>query len=75
MACAITLSLDQDRLAVSLTRLAGFALRRFADFSYVGHFNEIAGEFAAEPLDAARQIDVGTDHGEVKSVARSNVAI
>ena len=32
----------------------------------VGH-DEVAIELATEPLDAARQIDVGTDHGEIKS--------
>ena len=40
----------------------------------LGH-DETAIELAAEPLDATRQIDVGTDHGEIKSVTRSNVAI
>ena len=40
----------------------------------LGH-DEIAIELATELLDAARQIDVGTDHGEIKSVTRSNVAI
>ena len=29
---------------------------------------EVAIELATEPLDAARQVDVGTDHGEIKSV-------
>ena len=40
----------------------------------LGH-EEVPIELATEPLDATRQIDVGTDHGEIKSVARSNVAI
>ena len=40
----------------------------------VGH-DEVAIELATEPFDAARQIDVGTDHGEIKSVARSDVAL
>jgi len=40
----------------------------------LGH-DEVAIELATEPLDAARQIDVGTDHGEIKSVTRSDVAI
>jgi len=40
----------------------------------LGH-EQVPVELATEPLDAARQIDVGTDHGEIKSVTRSNVAI
>ena len=40
----------------------------------LGH-DEVAIELATEPLDAARQVDVGTDHGEIKSVTCSNVAI
>jgi hypothetical protein len=40
----------------------------------LGH-DEVAIEFATEPLDAARQINVGANHGEIKSVTRSNVAI
>jgi hypothetical protein len=40
----------------------------------LGH-DEIAIELATEPLDAAGQVDLGTDHGEIKSVTRSNIAI
>ncbi len=41
---------------------------------FLGH-DEVAIKLATEPLNAARQIDVGTDHGEIKSVTCSNVAI
>jgi hypothetical protein len=36
---------------------------------------QVAVELATKPLNAARQIDVRTDHCEIKSVIRSYVAI
>src|SRR5205823_2180951 len=35
----------------------------------------MAVELAAEPLDAAGQIDVGTDHGEIEPVVGADIAV
>ena len=34
-----------------------------------------AVELAAQPLDAAGQVDVGPDHGEIEPVARADIAV